>query len=85
MRVLRPFQQLRFKQSQHLNDCSAAHVVVSFVSSEILKCRLLTGLLDHSMNHADRSHVGQICAQGLHRYVGARARVARARLRFQRM
>ena len=33
---------LHFKQSQHIDDLSAAHVVISLVSSAILKRRLLT-------------------------------------------
>ena len=41
------FNNLRFKKSQNLNYYSAAHVVVDCVSSWILKCRLLTWLLDH--------------------------------------
>ena len=43
------FNNLRFKQSQHINDFSAAHVVILFVSSEIMKCRLLKYLSDHPM------------------------------------
>ena len=35
------FNNLRFKQTQDINDCSAAHVVIYVVSSEILKFRLL--------------------------------------------
>ena len=35
------FNNPRFKQSQHIHDLSAAHVAISFVSSGILKCRLL--------------------------------------------
>ena len=36
------FSNLRFGKTQNVNDCSAAHVVVYVVSSEMLKCRLLT-------------------------------------------
>ena len=35
------FDHLRFKQSQHINVCSAARAVIQFVSSEIMKSRLL--------------------------------------------
>ena len=35
-----------FNNSKTINDCSAAHVVISFVSSDILRCRLLKLLLD---------------------------------------
>ena len=44
------FNDLLFSKTQHINDNSAAHVVVSFVSSEILKCRSLKLLLDLPMN-----------------------------------
>ena len=44
----------RFKQSHDINDYSAAHVVSCFVSSELLKCRLLKLLLDHPMNVRSR-------------------------------
>ena len=44
------FNTLRFKQARNLNACSAAHVVVSSVSSHILKGRLLKLLLDHPVN-----------------------------------
>ena len=44
--VILYFNNNIFKQSQHINGCSAAHVVVSLVSSEMLKCRSLTVLLD---------------------------------------
>ena len=40
------------KQTRHVNDCSAAHVAISFVSSENMKCRLLNWLLDHPMKDA---------------------------------
>ena len=43
------FDNLRFRNSQNTNDCSAAHVLISVVSSEILKCTWLKSLLDHSM------------------------------------
>ena len=43
------FNNLHFKKSQHINDCSAAHVAMLFVSSEIMKCRWLKRLLDHPM------------------------------------
>ena len=39
------FNNLRFKQDTNINDLSAAHVAISFVSSEHVKCRLLTLLL----------------------------------------
>ena len=35
------FKNQRFKSSQRIHDLSAAHVVLSFASSEILKSRLL--------------------------------------------
>ena len=35
------FNNLRFKKSQNVKECSAAHEVISFVSSETFKCRLL--------------------------------------------
>ena len=35
------FNNLRFKQTHNLNDCSAAHAVVNCASREIVKCRLL--------------------------------------------
>ena len=35
------FNNQRLNKSQNLNDCLAAHVVVSFVSSESMTCRLL--------------------------------------------
>ena len=38
---------LRFKQAQAIDDVSAAYVVIEFVSSEILRCRLLKLLLYH--------------------------------------
>ena len=41
------FNNLRFNKSQNINDSSAAHAVISFASSEHLKCRLLKWLLDH--------------------------------------
>ena len=47
VRVLLSFQQPTFQQTQDINACSAAQVVISFVSSEIMTCRLLNWLLDH--------------------------------------
>ena len=44
------FNNLRFNKSQNTNDESAAHVVVYAVSGDIVTCRLLKWLLDHSMN-----------------------------------
>ena len=46
------FNNLRFGKSQSVNDWSAAatHVVILFVSSEILNCRFLKLLLDHPMS-----------------------------------
>ena len=41
---------LRFNESQKRNVYSAAPVAISFVSSEIMKCRLLKSLSDHPMN-----------------------------------
>ena len=41
------FINLRFKQTQFINDRSAAQVVVLFVSSGSMKCRSLKWLLDH--------------------------------------
>ena len=43
---------LRFNESQSLNDLSAAHVVssVCFKWSQIIKCRVLKWLLGHPMN-----------------------------------
>ena len=41
VRALLSFQQPMYKQTQNTNVGSAAHVVGSCVSSEILKCRLL--------------------------------------------
>ena len=35
------FNNLRFRKPQAINDCSAAHVVISSLSSEIITCRLL--------------------------------------------
>ena len=40
------FNNLRFRQSQNIKDFSAAHVVVSFVSSETPKCSLSKRSLD---------------------------------------
>ena len=48
------FNNLRFKQTQQINDCSAAHVVIPFVSSKHLRCRLLKWMLDHPTSHALR-------------------------------
>ena len=47
------FNNLRFNISQHINGCSAAHVVSLFASSEILKGSLLKWLLDHPMTGCD--------------------------------
>ena len=52
------FSSLGFRQSQHVNDCSAAHVADYFASSEQLTCRLLIFSLDHPMN------VAGACARG---------------------
>ena len=41
------FSILPVNKSQHNNVCSAAHVVMSTVSSDILKFRLLKLLLNH--------------------------------------
>ena len=49
------FNNLRFNQSQQINEFPAAHVIVLFALSEILKGRLLKWLLDHRMNHARAS------------------------------
>ena len=38
--------------------CSAAHVVILFVSSEVLKCRLLKWSLEHPINSAIMKSVG---------------------------
>ena len=35
------FNNLRFRISQHINSHSAAHVLIGFVSSELMTCRLL--------------------------------------------
>ena len=43
------FNNLRFKQTQHIDYISAAHVVISFASSEHLECRLFKWLSDHPM------------------------------------
>ena len=43
------FNNLRFKQTQHINDYSAAHVCTYLVSSEIVTCSWLKWLLDHPM------------------------------------
>ena len=32
------FKNLHFRKSQNIDDCSAAHVVICFISSEVLKC-----------------------------------------------
>ena len=50
------FNNLRFKQTQNATDSSAAHVLVSFVSSEIRKCRLSKCLLDHPMHVSNNSN-----------------------------
>ena len=44
------FNNLHFKQSKHTNDISAAHVVISALSSETMRCRLSKWLLDHPVN-----------------------------------
>ena len=46
----------------NINDCSAAHVVVSVVSSDMLHCRLLKWLLDHPMDEPRRAALH--CCQG---------------------
>ena len=53
------FNNLRFKQSQTINDSSAAHVATSFVPNEIMRCRLLKWLLDHPMSVSIRC--GSLC------------------------
>ena len=57
VQVLLSFQQPTFQQFTQSNYCSAAwsafhlkHVIIMFVSTYILKCRLLKLLLDHPMN-----------------------------------
>ena len=60
------FNNLRFERSQSLNDLPAAHVVISFVSSDMMNCRLLKWLLDHPMNivslqRNDRHGVNKSC------------------------
>ena len=50
---------VNLRQSQNIDELSAAHVVTCFASSENLKCRLLTWLLDHPMIAAGmKSHHG---------------------------
>ena len=49
VRVLLSFQSPTFQKYTNLKYFSAAHVVISFVSSEIIRCRLLKWLLDHPM------------------------------------
>ena len=44
------FNNLCFRKRTSMT-CSAAHVVISFVSSDILRCRLLKWLLDHPMEY----------------------------------
>ena len=44
------FHNLRFNKTQSIDESSAAHVVISIVSSEQLRCRLLKRMLDRSMN-----------------------------------
>ena len=43
------------KTSQTINDLSAAHVVVSCVSSQIMRCRSLKRLLDHQQQRGRRT------------------------------
>ena len=45
------FNNLCFRKSQNINDCSNAHVAILFVSSKVLKRRLLKLFLDHPMNY----------------------------------
>ena len=45
------FNNLRFNKPQHINDLSAAQGNISFISSDILKWRLLKWLSDHPMRH----------------------------------
>ena len=47
------FNCRRFRQAQNLNGCPAAHGVVSSVSGEVLKCRLLKCLLDHAIQGSE--------------------------------
>ena len=54
------FNNLRFKQSQQTKDVSAAHAVMLFVLSEIIKCILLKLLLDHP-TIIGRSPAHQFC------------------------
>ena len=51
------FNNLRFGKSRNIDDCSAANVVVSFVSSEFMKCRLPKGSLDHPTNRVAEASV----------------------------
>ena len=51
--ALHCFNNIRFVESQKLNDISAAHVVISYVPSDILKGRLLNGMFDHPRKHAN--------------------------------
>ena len=44
------FNNLRFRESQHVIEFSAAHVVTYCASSEIMKCRLLKRFLNHPMS-----------------------------------
>ena len=37
------FNNLRFNNTQHLNDFLAAHVVIKFVSNQIMTCRFFIG------------------------------------------
>ena len=46
------FNNLRFNKSQNINELSAADVFISFVSSELLRCRLLKRSLYHPMSNA---------------------------------
>ena len=55
------FNNLRFNKSRNLNDYSAAHVVVSFVSSELMKCRLLKCRI----RKAQMSEKGEVLLRGV--------------------
>ena len=45
------FQQPTFQHiTTYPNDCSAAHVFMLFLPSQVLKCRLLNWFSDHPMN-----------------------------------
>ena len=45
-----------YVSTEYINYLSAAHVVIPFVSSEIMKCRLLKWLPDHPTDGAECSH-----------------------------